>query len=572
MQDAGITGIESLDPYRRCYCGKVYQTLASLMRHSRTCPALTEDCKAVLCVLSCLEPRPVPADLLYRALRPFRTWNENGNESRDRLAGSEPVFSTFERLDRAVQVACAIPAVQPTDSAIVPDTDGYPWWADRDLAIEAQCRIFIHNELIQRDQEQLLRWRLETLRVVLHAFPHQDLDTQFIERGQAFFPFVLPALREIPAEALHPREIERAVYVCVAGTAFGSPSVKRAALEVAQSLVHRVAPSPLAQSIQVRQMQLCLLNSQPIPSSFFPGPGRKGNAQLAEYLLVKAQRSAEEGQISQSWQFIGQWAPAYAAQPSLLESIMSFRIDLMKGKLSRYQGEFSQSRLYLEPLATQYPAPQAQFLCRLHLVSVYGELALWDKGRTLLAETVATADSRKRLLQLSLAEFHLARGLDGSDEELAAAERLFLGLFDSYEKVALPRRAAKRNFARVCLGLAIVSHMQRRGRSHFSLLRALNDWRLAYDACLESAIQGTEPGFPALICLLSLAEIKASLEDTTLAQDLHRAREIWGELGRRECNQRFYFANIGTRWADLVSNWLETAGIPQVLPRWGAGG
>lgn len=94
--------LECLDPERRCYFGKVYQTHASLLRHSRTCPALTEDCKSILRILACLESRPVPADLFYRALFPLKAWNENGNESYDRLAKLEPVFNNSVRLDRAV--------------------------------------------------------------------------------------------------------------------------------------------------------------------------------------------------------------------------------------------------------------------------------------------------------------------------------------------------------------------------------------------------------------------------------------------------------------------------------------
>ncbi|KAK4170863.1 hypothetical protein QBC36DRAFT_250598 [Triangularia setosa] len=559
--------LESLDPDRRCYCGKVYQTHASLLRHSRTCPALSEDCKSILRILACLGPRPVPADLFYRGLFPFKTWNENGNESFDRLAKLEPVFSNFARLDRAVQVACAIPAVQPTDSLVGPDTESYPWWADRDLAFQTSCRIFVRNEL-SRNPEQLLCWQRETVRLILHSFPHQDLDAKFIEKGRAFFPFVLPALQGILADTLHLDEIRRGVDVCIAASAFGAPYAKNQILDMAQSLLRRASPSPLGLVIQLRQTTLRLLNGEPAVTTFHPESGRKGNALLGEYLLIQAQSAAEQGHISRSWQLLDQWAPAYAAQPSLLESIMSFRFDLMKGKLSRYQGAFEKSRLHLEALTNQYPAPRAQFLSQLHLIAVYGELALWDRGKTLLAGIVATTNPRKRLFQLSRAEFHLARGLDGSDDDISIAKKSFVNLSAEYEEVVPARLAAKRNFARVCLGLAIISHMQRRERPYFALLHALNDWRLAYEACLGSSIFEREPGFPALICLLSIAEIKVSLDDFTWTNDLHSAQELWAELRQRESDQRFFFANIGTRWANMVCNWLEEAGKVRVLPQW----
>ncbi|KAK4163078.1 hypothetical protein QBC43DRAFT_320485 [Cladorrhinum sp. PSN259] len=599
-----MDGMEDLDPNRRCICGKVYQTLQSLERHMRQkcLVAFSEDCKAILRILSCLEPRPVPADLFYRALSPFKVWNENGNESLGRLAKLLPIFSDSQRLDHAIRIICAIPAVEATDSAVSPDTESYPWWADCDLILDAQCRAFIHNEL-HRLPGQLLSWQLETIRVILQAFPHRDLDNKFIEKGRAFSPFVLPALQKLEEgsfqsfpqhPSLHLDEIERGIDVCIAVTLFGNFPAKEAALSMAQSLLRWIPSSPrvpLGQTIQVqvRQMALCLIHGQPVPTSFPLGDRQKGkrNALLAEFLLIQAQRCAEQGYISHSWQFLDQWMPAYAAQPSVLETIISFRIDLMKGKVCRYQGAFEKSRIYLEPLASQYPAPQAQFLSKLHLISVYGELSLWDKGKDLLSRwdmgkdllsrlegrdsptnIAATADPQKRLLQLTWAEFHLARGLDGSDNDLLTAKELFVGLIKGYEEIIPSRQATKRNFARVCLGLAIISHVQRRGKPDFALFRALNDWRLAYDACIKSSTVDNGPGFPALVCLLSITELKASLNDTTWKADLRCARELWAGLRQRELDQRFFFSNIGTRWANLVCDWLGAVEEPLVLPRW----
>ncbi|KAK4171221.1 hypothetical protein QBC36DRAFT_316000, partial [Triangularia setosa] len=357
---------------------------------------------------------------------------------------------------------------------------------------------------------------------------------------QVLYPFVLPALQEISADTLSLDEVKRGVGVCIAASAFGSPNAKERILDMAQSLLGRLSSLPLRLAVQLRQTALRLLNSEPV-AIFKPESGREGNALVGEFLLVEAQSAAEQGHISRSWQLLDQWIPVNVAQPSLLENIISFRFDLMRGKLSRYKGAFDKSRLYLEPLSSQYPALRAQFLSKLHLIAAYGELALWDKGSALLAGIVTTTSALGR--SFTLLE-------DSKDDDINLAKNLFIDLSADYEKVTPSRPAAKRNFARVCLGLAVISHIQRRGKPYFALLHALNDWRLAYEAYLGSSILDRGPGFPVLICLLSVADIKVSLDDSTWRIDLHSAQEIWAELRQGESDQRF-FANIGTRWANM---------------------
>lgn len=86
---------------------------------------------------------------------------------------------------------------------------------------------------------------------------------------------------------------------------------------------------------------------------------------------------------------------------------MSFRIDLMKGKIRRLRGNFDVSQQYFEPLSGQYPSLRSQFLSRLHLIAVYTVLGLWEKGQALISLTEAAVitdirekltDKRERLL------------------------------------------------------------------------------------------------------------------------------------------------------------------------------
>jgi hypothetical protein len=237
----------------------------------------------------------------------------------------------------------------------------------------------------------------------------------------------------------------------------------------------------------------------------------------------------------------------------------------MKGKLSRFRGDFESARLYLEPLASQYPAPRIRFSSLLQLAAVFGELGLWDKARSVL-DTEATTVKRGRLLRLATAELDLAQGLDGSSHHLDSAQAIFTSLSHEYEELTPTSKGMKRNIFRVCLGLAIISHIKRRQKYWLGLVRALEDWRLAHKACQESS-KATE-GFPDLICLLSVAEIKESLSDASVDTDLRLAQGIWSHITSQHLEQRFFFTNIGTRWADIVCDWLKQAGKPSVLPRW----
>jgi hypothetical protein len=170
------------NPARRwgCYCGRAYQIPASLQRHFRTCPAASsEDCKLLLQLLACLEHQPIPGDLLYRALYPYRAWNENGNLSFGHLQ-LPMIFETQDRLEQAVQSAITAGAVQVTIGTIVPDTGrsdaavDAPWWAYRNFKLTGPSRISIRSELISthtyRERE------LDTGRLLLHAFPTPDHD------------------------------------------------------------------------------------------------------------------------------------------------------------------------------------------------------------------------------------------------------------------------------------------------------------------------------------------------------------------------------------------------------------
>ncbi|KAK4642851.1 hypothetical protein QC761_0061700 [Podospora bellae-mahoneyi] len=554
----------STDHERRCYCGKLYQTISSLGRHTRGCPAFSDDCKRFLRLLAYLEPGPVPGDLFRRALFPFRKWNENGNESRERPFQLPDIFSDEGRLVKAMMDAIDTHAVRVTIGSLAPHANhGDPWWAYRNFELPESSRIFIQNSVNYLDGQ------LDSARLIFHGFSFSDLDVRFVEKGNALLPFVVPLLHKFPVDKLLPGELPSAVEVCISMSQFGDYNFKEHVLAVAETLAGRIGPSPLDFSIALRKAALALARGQ--AASVWPSPGlnRKGNSQRAEAVLFRAQQCIELGHLSEAWKLVGQWTPFHAAQPSGLEIVMSSRLDFMKGKLHRFQGNFEAARQYLEPLSSQHPPTQVQFSARLHLIAVYTELGLWEKGQTVAGGIEIASGRQRRLYRLALAELLLSRVLCGFEEDLLPAKGLFAEIVSEYEGLGGVQfgKTMRRNFFRACFGLAVIGHLQRRGQALFGALGALSGWELAYRASRECLV--VAEGFPDLICHLAMAQLQLSSAAVQSGPSLERAKQIWAELSNQGLEQRFCFTNLGTRWADMVSEWLEASGCPRIVSQWG---
>ncbi|KAK4162406.1 hypothetical protein QBC43DRAFT_345968 [Cladorrhinum sp. PSN259] len=550
-------------PERQCYCGKQYPTGSSFGRHSRGCPVFTsEDCKYLLRMLASLGTRPVPGDLFYRALFPFRSWNENGNETRRRVFELPGIFTDRDRLDKAFKDAITATAVWVTIGSSVPDADQGPSWAYMNFELPPDSRAFILTRCEPEDA-----WELHAARLVFHGFPIPDVDINFVEKGCIFLPFILPLLQRLPVEKLLVDEIPSMIEVCISISHFGDDQTKNQALTMAQNLADRIAPSPLNFGIHLRQLTLSMLKGQTVSCSLLPGTDRKGNSQRAEMLLLDAQQSIECGRVSAAWYFINQWIPFHAAQPSGLENTMSSRLEYMKGKLHRFQGDFETARLYFEPLSSQYPAPRVQFSSRLHLIAIYSELGLWEKAQA-LADKIkenAVTERQHRLYRLVQAELYLSRALCGCEDELTLGQDLFTDIVREYEGLVPFGKTMRRNFFRACFGLAAIGQLQRRGQPLFSAFTCLGGWQLAYLASRECLV--TDEGFPDLVCHLSMAYAQWSVSGH-LGPAIGKAEQVWATLSSRQLEQRFCFSNLGTRWVDTVSGWLETAGVPRIVPQY----
>lgn len=161
----------------RCYCGKVYQSHASLQRHGRNCDASSEDCKLLLQLLACLELRPIPGNLFYRAFYPFRVWSENGNLSYKRDIPLPVIFENQERLGKAIRSAIKAGAIQTRIGTVIPDVGiEAPGWAYDDMLLLEASWKFIRRELALGQATATSKIELDVGRLLLHSFPTPDLD------------------------------------------------------------------------------------------------------------------------------------------------------------------------------------------------------------------------------------------------------------------------------------------------------------------------------------------------------------------------------------------------------------
>lgn len=550
---------------------------AALRRHRPECTLSKEPYRDFLSLLACLGGS-VPGDTLYRASRTAYQWNEQGAVVPDvscNLPGFLTNISTLEQIVRTVQISgSGVVTLSPQHAGFNNlKSDGSPFWASRQFQMSPSLQEFITRDLQpwKIDSEMLLSyWKKVAVRLLTHTFPVEQIDPQSIRRGQVYTPLLQPFLGEfIISNFARTQECNRLIALCIGASKFGAKGSKELALYTAQQLVHDGTPPHVAGQVQLRQLQLRQLwGEQIIMPSAVPPTNPSLNALQGRFSIIIAQQHIEDGYIGKPWSYLS-WKPLHAAQPSRIEQIVEADILYLKGKLYRFSGNFTAAQQCFELIAGQIPSPPSLFRVKLQLAAVYAELGFWQKGHSILGTLQSVSEAQARLIQLSTAELALSECLDATSfDKLESAEALFRGLYNSYLQQDIDSRAKpfRRNLFRACVGLAIIRHLQSRSENRIGLINALGYWRTAKAAARECLIP--EKGFPDLICCLASAEILLRLSDATADEELERVAEISDRLDIGRLQQRFTMTSLGTRWADLVNDWLESRGRHRALPRW----
>lgn len=353
---------------------------------------------------------------------------------------------------------------------------------------------------------------------------------------------------------------------------FADYPTKELAVSTAERLLSSDTPPHITCQVWLRRQTLGQLYGHrlSLPDDLPPPRNSWLNAQHAQFLILTAQQDIEDGAFANIWTYL-HWKPLNAAQPSKIEEIVASSLTCLEGKLHRFQGQFVAAQNRLELLNGQLPPPSCEFLVKLHLAAVYSELGLWEGAEKVLKSIRDATGSRSRLAELSRAEVELSKCLARYDpKRWDGCATSFRNLSQSYMREDLKQKSKtmRRNLLRACIGLAIISHLQT-GRSDniISLVDTLGQWQTAIAACRECLI--SDEGFIDLICYLGSAEVRLRMSDPMADTDLAKAVDIRDRLGGRSMLHRFIFASLGTRWSDMLDDWIEGHGRDRVLSRWG---
>lgn len=517
----------------------------------------------------------MPGDLIYRASRPAYSWNERGAPSLDtscELPSFLKDIGMVNEVIRAVQVVGVVQVVEMSSAHEEPD-DGSPLWATSSFRMSPNLQDFILKDLQpwKVDDETLYHfWKRAAAKLLAYAFPVEHIDTKFVQRGRAYTPLLRALLGDLSDTRLvGSRECNRLVLACISGSKFADKADQEFLLSTARQLVSEHAPPVLVRQVQLCQQKIGLLYGRRPFTVVFPSPKTHlENALDAEDLIIRARQDIEDGKLSQPSAYL-EWKPLNAAQPSKIESIAASSISLLKGKLLRFSGDFRLSQECLQLLTGQHPPPPNIFQAKLHLAAVCGELGLWEEANRILESICYASRLQRKLVRLSRAEFQLSKLLGvGTDNASESSANIFHDLFDTYiqENLELKAKPFRRNLLRCCLGMAILAHLASRTGNRISQAYALSCWQTAKAACRACLVP--EESFPDLVCYLGSAEILLRLADPAANEHLERATRIRDHLERDGLQHRFVFISLGTRWADLLNDWIEAHGRDRVLCRW----
>lgn len=558
----------------RCYCGRNYATSASLRRHRPDCVLSAEPYRDFLCLLACLGGL-IPGSVLYRASAPAFCWNERGAPTRDDscdLPGFLKDLNTLNEIIRAVQ-ALGVVQLEPDSGSGLPES-GSPRWASYQFRMMSNHEDFILKDLQPWtvDGETLLDiWKRVALRLLVHAFPVENIDADFYTRGPAYTPLLLRLLKDefVTEKYVHSKECHRLALICATASKFAGKDDQEFMLSTAEHFTTQddQTPPSLAYQIQLLLQRKTQVFGGKLSIPPPPRPATNlGNALEAEGLLLTAKQDIEDGNMSKIWSYL-HWKPVNVAQPSKLEAIAVAKMSLLSAKLHRLSGDFSSSRRLLHLLVEQHPPLPCQYLLRAktHLAAVCGELGIWNEGKQVLQSMHNGSTSPNHLIRLSEAEFDLSRSL-ATSEQYQGDKDAFRNLFDSavQESLEVNPKSSRRNVLRCCIGLAIIAHLQSRSGNHISLVNAISNWQTAKAACRLVP----EQSFAEMVCCIATAEILLRIPDPSATAELAKAVEIRDRLDASGRQYRFVLATLGTRWADLVNDWIEAHGRARVLRRW----
>ncbi|KAK5107185.1 hypothetical protein LTR62_001657 [Meristemomyces frigidus] len=255
--------------------------------------------------------------------------------------------------------------------------------------------------------------------------------------------------------------------------------------------------------------------------------------------------------------------PLHSTKISPLEEAVQLEADVLRGKIQHFTGKFSDAKKLLERVVgmIHHPERSAPSRAIAHLSAVCCELGEYEQGIRYAESHLSPGEyspnsMNERRLRLALASAYLVKAMwivrsvlpsdvppNNAHDVLHKAQEILEGL-NAYNPAKLSR-ADKINRVSICLGLAIIAHLQRK------FVTALQ-W---YESVLSASSEcGWASGYVEAMTLSSMSVILHTTKDVSQAEKYERqALSIYQE-------RSFYFVGFGTLWPEIVGRWLKRLG------------
>lgn len=271
------------------------------------------------------------------------------------------------------------------------------------------------------------------------------------------------------------------------------------------------------------------------------------NARRGGLLLSYARNLTFDGQTSKAMVELQSWNPLNPEKPSPMERMNVFRRDTALARILREQGVFDQALHWLQRILKQnqdddhlYENEGWQRGIQASIADLHCELGQFVEAEGAVRHEIEYLTGREelnisngRLMQLSLAESYIMRGM------WAAAEELLQNLESIFTVKADPDLIARTGLFRLWYAFARISHIQGR-------------WREAYRYWHKALRVGNSckwKDYPLNIVWLSLADVCRELKDLDESYEFEKK----GRESLARCEMKYWIVGIGTYWLEYIN-------------------
>ena len=515
-------------------------------------------------LLSFFGQSKIPVWLLRRAQWPVLFWDLNG-EIGSQQVNTFGVGQDDSVFDKSICELCRLRAI-----CVEGSTDATKW-------------ISVNSQVLTRvaSKDNCIRWKIEAVKVVFHAFP---LDRRLVpQRSFYFATWILPLLKHVLPylEETGVREAFSAAHiieVLLSASYYSTLYWRNDVIAKAESIVaHYPVDIELQRRVQLRKNILlreffCKWKSE-MERLDLPRINQRSNSYYGEFVLVNADILLRRQKFQDALEELDKYTPLNPGHISTLEQIRIWEINLVRGKVHHFAGNFAAARGCLEEAVL---ATETSTVCKAtsHLAIVFCELGLIEVGINLASrglDDLAMIQSREsgsaKRLRLALAYTYLMEGMwaistqpTASDhnslstniqQNLDKAHELFRGLAQSYIDCQSIGRAGKTNRFSSFLGLALIAHI--RGD--------LGQAYLLYNVALYAASScAWVAGYIEAIIFWSKSVI---LYKRGMREDAEKLNGMAGNL--YQCRS-FFFPGMGTLWPKILRTWMAEQGREETIP------